>query len=81
MQSQASSIVLDIVVIYKKVQTDKFIGRLASVGILGKEREPWVGKLGWYGNFHTGFEKEYLAQNPVCGFFELFWNSDCCLLV
>ena len=31
--------------------------RLASVGILEKEREPGVGKLG------------YLAQNPMCGFF------------
>ena len=31
--------------------------RLANVGILGKEREPGVGKLGWHGNFDTGFEK------------------------
>ena len=31
--------------------------RLASVGILGKEREPGVGKLGWHGNFDTGFER------------------------
>ena len=32
--------------------------RVASVGILGKEREPGVGKLaGWHGNFYTGFEK------------------------
>ena len=29
--------------------------RLASVGILGKGREPGVGKLGWHGNFDTGF--------------------------
>ena len=33
------------------------ICRLASVGILGKEREPGVGKLGWHGNFDTGFKK------------------------
>ena len=25
------------------------IARLASAGILGKEREPGVGKLGWHG--------------------------------
>ena len=32
--------------------------RLASVGILRKKkREPGVDKLGWYGNFDTGFEK------------------------
>ena len=30
--------------------------RLASISILGKEREPGVGKLGWQGNFDTGFE-------------------------
>ena len=29
-------------------------GRLASFGILGKERGPGVGKLDWYGNFDTG---------------------------
>ena len=46
--------------------------RLASVGILGKEREPEVGKLGWHGNFDTGFEQNNFAQNPVCGFFKLF---------
>ena len=28
------------------------ITRLASVGILGKEREPGVGKLGWHKNFY-----------------------------
>ena len=44
---------------------------LASVGILEKEREPGVGKLGWHGNFDTGFESN-VFQNPVCGFFELF---------
>ena len=31
--------------------------RLASVGILGKEREPGVGKLGWHRNFDTAFER------------------------
>ena len=56
--------------------------RLASVGILGKERESGVGKLGWYGNFDTGFERSisYFVQNPVCGFFEPFRNSDCLLV-
>ena len=57
--------------------------RQASVGILGKEREPRVGKLGWHKNFDTGFEKKillkeyYFVQNPVCGFFELYSNSNC----
>ena len=56
--------------------------RLASVDILGKEREPGVGKLGWHGNFDTGFERNtsHFVQNPVCGFFELFRNSDCLLV-
>ena len=31
------------------------INKLPSVGILRKEREPGVGKLGWHGNFDTGF--------------------------
>ena len=32
--------------------------RLASVGILAKKkREPGVGKIGWHGNFDTGFLK------------------------
>ena len=30
--------------------------RLACAGILGKERKPGVGKLGWHGNFDMGFE-------------------------
>ena len=30
--------------------------RLASVGILGRERESGVRKLGWHGNFDKGFE-------------------------
>ena len=48
-------------------------GRLASVGIVGKEREPGVGKLGWHGNFDTEYERNtrfsYFVQNPVRGFF------------
>ena len=44
--------------------------RLASVGILGKEWEPRVGKLGWHGDFETGFERNISFK--VCGFFELF---------
>ena len=31
--------------------------RLANIGILGKEGEPGVGKLGCHGNFDTGFER------------------------
>ena len=54
----------------------RFLTRLASVGILGKEREPGVGKLGWHGDL-KGILFRYFVQNPVCGFFELFWNSDC----
>ena len=39
-------------------------------------------KLGWHGNFDTGFERSisYFVQNPVCGFFEPFRNSDCLLV-
>ena len=43
--------------------------RLATVSILGKERKPGVGKLGWNGNFDTEFER-----NTVSDFFELFCN-------
>ena len=32
------------------------IFKLANVSILGKEKETGVGKLGWHGNFDTGFE-------------------------
>ena len=32
------------------------ISRLASIGTLGKEKEPGVGKLGWHWNFDTGFK-------------------------
>ena len=53
--------------------------RLASPGILGGERELGVGKLGWHGNFDTRF-KINIVLNPVCVFFELFWNSECVLV-
>ena len=45
--------------------------RLASVGILGKEREPRVGKLGWHGNFNTGFERRISFKIPSAGFLNL----------
>ena len=46
--------------------------RLASVGILGEEREPRVGKLGWHGNIDSGFERNIdFVQNPVCVLFKL----------
>ena len=45
------------------------IRRLASVGILGKEREPRVGKLGWHGNFDTGFERNISSLNIPCAGF------------
>ena len=41
-----------------KFRAERVLSRLASVGILGKEREPGVGKLGWHGNFDTGFERK-----------------------
>ena len=58
----------------KKIKIYIFFGssilRLASAGILGKEREPGVGKLGWNGNFDAGFERNiYFVQNLVRGFF------------
>ena len=37
--------------------------RLASVGLLGKERGQEVGKLGWHGNFDTGFERNALFRS------------------
>ena len=40
----------------KQVYTFNYC-RLVSVGILGKEREPGVGKLGWHENFDTGFKR------------------------
>ena len=39
--------------------------RLASVGILGKERYPRIGKLGCHGNFDTRFEN---FKIPCAGF-------------
>ena len=44
---------------------------LASVGILGKEREPGVGELGWHGNFDTGFERRISFKIPCAGFLNL----------
>ena len=38
------------------------IHRVASVGILGKERELGVGKLGWHGNSDMGFERNIRAE-------------------
>ena len=29
------------------------------VGILKKEREPWIGKLSWHGNFDTRCERAF----------------------
>ena len=65
--------------IYKKslnninssLRTQGACGRLVIIGIIGKERDPGVGKLGWHGNFDMGFERNicYFVQNPVCGFF------------
>ena len=48
--------------------------RLASVGILGKEREPGVGKLGWHGNFGTGFKRNTVIsfKTPCAGFLNFF---------
>ena len=40
--------------------------RLASVGILGKEREPGVGKLGWHGNFERNTVTSF--KIPFAGF-------------
>ena len=36
--------------------------RLASVSILGKEREPRVGNLGLHADFDTGFEMIHLKS-------------------
>ena len=47
--------------------------RLASVGILEKEREPGIGKVGWHGNFDMGFERntdyDEITKNPENRFF------------
>ena len=37
--------------------------RLASVGILGKERESGVGKLDWHGYIDTRFENNLFINN------------------
>ena len=42
--------------------------RLASVGILRKRKRTGVGKLGWRGNFSTGFERNISSKLP---FFEI----------
>ena len=43
--------------------------RLASVGILRKEREPGTGKLGRHGNFDKGFERNtILSKSRVRAF-------------
>ena len=55
--------------IYGKCILFHQLARLAaSVGILGKEREPGVGKLGWHGNFDTGFS----FKIPCAGFLFLY---------
>ena len=47
--------------------------RLANVGILEKEREPELIKLGWHFYFDTRFGRNvfqiYFVQNPVRGIF------------
>ena len=40
---------------------------------LGKEREPGVGKLGWHGNFHTGFDRNsFLFRSKSRTFLNFF---------
>ena len=46
--------------------------RLASVGILIKERELVVGKLGWHGYFDTGFERNISFKIPCACFLNFF---------
>ena len=46
--------------------------RLASVGILGKEREAGVGKLGWHGNFDTDLKGVISFKIPWAGFLNFF---------
>ena len=56
------------------------ICRLASVGILRRERELGVYRLGWHGNFDAWFLGgiiSFVVLNPLCGFFwKSLWNSD-----
>ena len=56
-----------------KAKTFKHCCRIASVGIIGKEREPVVGKPDWYRNYNAGFERNTycLVRNFVCGFSEI----------
>ena len=61
--------------IVKQCFKNSQISRLASVGILGKEREPGVGKLDWHGNFGTRFEMNYFVISfkiPCVGFLNFF---------
>ena len=44
------TLILCSVELYYEKYYDYELVRLASVGILRKEREPGVGKLGWHGN-------------------------------
>ena len=46
--------------------------RLASVGILGKEREAGVGKLGCHGNFDTDLKGVISFKIPWAGNSEIF---------
>ena len=54
----------------------QYLHRLAIVGILGKEREPGVGKLGWQGNFDTGFERNTVISFKIpCASFLSFFKK------
>ena len=49
--------------------------KLANRRILGKEKEPGVGKLGWHGNFDTGFERNiFRLKSRVRVFFFNFFE-------
>ena len=50
-------------------------------GILGKEREPEVGKLGWHGNFDTGFGRNIISFKIPCAGFLNFFEIATVLLV
>ena len=47
--------------VLSNAKCDQLTCRLASIGILGKERKPGVGRLGWHGNFDTGFERSIIS--------------------
>ena len=51
---------------------------LASVGILGREREPIVGKLGCHGNFDTGFKRNISLKVPCAGVLNFFKTAIVC---